>query len=72
MYEIGEELKYHREKNGFSQSSLATATGISQQKISYYESGKHSIPIEFYITLADFYGISLDELVGRDFIQNQK
>lgn len=57
MYEIGEELKYHREKNGFSQSSLATATGISQQKISYYESGKHSIPIEFCITLADFYGI---------------
>ena len=72
MYEIGEELKYHREKNGFSQSSLATATGISQQKISYYESSKHSIPIEFCITLADFYGISLDELVGRDFIQNQK
>lgn len=72
MYEIGEELKYHREKNGFSQSSLATATGISQQKISCYESGKHSIPIEFCITLADFYGISLDELVGRDFIQNQK
>lgn len=72
MYEIGEELKYHREKNGFSQSSLATATGISQQKISYYESGKHSIPIEFCITLADFYGISRDELVGRDFIQNQK
>ena len=72
MYEIGEELKYHRDKNGFSQSSLATATGISQQKISYYESGKHSIPIEFCITLADFYGISLDELVGRDFIQNQK
>ena len=72
MYEIGEELKYHREKNGFSQSSIATATGISQQKISYYESGKHSIPIEFCITLADFYGISLDELVGRDFIQNQK
>lgn len=72
MYEIGEELKYHREKNGFLQSSLATATGISQQKISYYESGKHSIPIEFCITLADFYGISLDELVGRDFIQNQK
>lgn len=72
MYEIGEELKYHREKNGFSQSSLATATGISQQKISYYESGKHSIPIEFCITLADFCGISLDELVGRDFIQNQK
>ena len=72
MYEIGEELKYHREKNGFSQSSLATATGISQQKISYYESGKHSIPIEFCITLEDFYGISLDELVGRDFIQNQK
>ena len=66
MMNYGEALKYQREINGFTQSALANATGISQQKISYYESGKHSPPIEDCIKLADFYGITLDELVGRD------
>lgn len=67
MERIGIELKYRRENKGLSQSSLAKATGISQQKISYYESGKHSPPIEDCIKLADFFSISLDELVGRSF-----
>lgn len=66
MINCGEALKYQREVFGYSQNYLAKATGISQQKLSYYESGKHSPPIEDCIKLADFYGISLDELVGRD------
>ena len=65
MKTISEALKYQRETASLSQSGLAKATGISQQKISYYESGKHSPSIEDCILLADFYGISLDELVGR-------
>lgn len=69
MVEIGEELKYQRTLRGLSQNALAKATGLPQQKISYYESGKHSPPIEFCIQLADFYGVSLDELVGREFKQ---
>ena len=60
-----EALKYQREINGCTQSTLAKETGISQQKISYYESGKHSPSIDDCIILADYYGISLDELVGR-------
>ncbi len=60
-----EALKYQREIKGYTQSSLAKETGISQQKISYYESGKHSPSIDDCIVLANFYGISLDELVGR-------
>ena len=66
MINYGEALKYQREIDGLTQSGLTNATGISQQKISYYESGKHSPPIEDCIKLADFYGITLDELVGRD------
>jgi transcriptional regulator with XRE-family HTH domain len=65
MNTIADTLKYHRESNGLSQTQLAKATGVSQQKLSYYESGKHSPSIEDCILLADFYGISLDELVGR-------
>ena len=65
MRKIGEALKYQREQANLSQLKLAEATGISQQKISYYESGKHSPSIDDCIILADFYEISLDELVGR-------
>lgn len=64
---IAEALKFKREEEGLSQSALAKATGISQPKISYYESGKHLPLIDDCIKLADFYGITLDELVGRNF-----
>lgn len=57
-------LKTQRELNGYSQNALAKATGISQPKISYYELGQHSPPIEFCAQLAQFYGITIDELVG--------
>ena len=64
--EISEALKYQREVNGYTQKQVADGTGVSQPKISYYESGKHLPLIDDCIKLADFYGISLDELVGRE------
>lgn len=67
MKNISDTLKYLRNMNGYSQSYIAKVTGISQQKISYYESGKHSPSMEDCVKLADFYGLSLDELVGRIF-----
>lgn len=72
MKEIAKTLKEHRETMQISQLQLAKRTGIAQPKISYYESGKHSPPIEDCITLADFYGITLDELVGRDYGRETK
>ena len=65
MSNVSEALKYQRESANLSQSKLAKKTGISQQKLSYYETGKHSPSIDDCILLANFYGITLDELVGR-------
>ena len=67
-----EGLKYQREINGLSQSELARQTKISQQNISYWESGKKEPGISFCVQLADFYGITLDELVGRDYGREDK
>ena len=61
----GEALKYQREINNLSQSELARKTGLKQQMISWWEAGKGLPNIEFCVRLADYYGISLDELVGR-------
>ena len=67
MRNYGEGLKYQREANGLSQMELAKRTGLSQQAISLWEQNKRGPSIANCETLADFYGISLDELVGRDF-----
>lgn len=67
MRNYGEGLKYQREANGLSQMELAKRTGLSQQAISLWEQNKRVPSIANCETLADFYGVSLDELVGRDF-----
>ena len=38
--------------------------------ISYWENNNGLPSIDFCVKLADFYGISLDELVGREFGHN--
>ena len=63
MNNYGESLKEMRESKGYSQNALSKAIGISQPKISYYEKEQHAPPIDFCITLAKFYGCTLDELV---------
>ncbi len=67
MLNYGEALKYQREIAGLSQSALAKATGLKQQMLSWWEAGKGLPNIDFCVQLADFYGISVDELIGRDF-----
>ena len=67
MKNYGEALKNHRESNNLSQLELAKHTGLSQQAISLWEKNLRVPSIANCEILADFYGISLDELVGRDF-----
>ncbi|MGN0812781.1 MAG: helix-turn-helix transcriptional regulator [Candidatus Coproplasma sp.] len=66
MIDIGNTLREHRQASGITQSALAKATDIKQQNISRWESNTHIPDIIECIKLADFYGITLDELVGRD------
>ena len=66
MINIGEALKQQRESTGLSQLQLAKKTGLPQQTISWSESNKGCPKIDFIIQLADFYGISIDELIGRE------
>ena len=66
MKNYGEALKYQRELNGYSQNDLAKKTGITQAAISYWESNKKRPNIEACELLADLYGISIDELIGRE------
>ena len=62
----GKIFKELRIENKLSQRDLANATGISQQALSFWEQDKRTPNMDDCIILADFYHISLDELVGRD------
>lgn len=66
MTSYGETLKYHREQLGISQLELAKRIGTSHQNIGRWERGEVLPNIDFCVKLANFYGISLDELIGRD------
>ena len=51
--------------NDKKQIELANYLEIKQSTYSDYESGKINIPIDMLIKIADFYGVTLDYLVGR-------
>lgn len=62
---IFENIKNLREDNDLTQEQLARVLNIKQTTYSKYELGKINIPIDTFITLADFYDVSIDYLVGR-------
>lgn len=54
-----------REDSDKKQIELAAYLHCSQSLYSKYERGERPLPLDFAIKLADFYGVSLDYLVGR-------
>lgn len=65
MLNYGEAFKYQREVRNLSQSELAKATGLKQQMISHWEANKGLPNIDFCVRLAEYYNITVDELIGR-------
>ncbi len=57
-------LKYLRERKGFSQQKLAEQFDLSQQSIYKYENGKAEPDISTLIKFATFFETSIDYLVG--------
>lgn len=62
---IFENMRNLREDNDKKQQELADYLNIKQTTYSKYELGKINIPIEVFIKLADYYGVTIDYIVGR-------
>lgn len=60
-----ERIKELREEEGISQERLAEATGLSQSAIAAWEVGKNVINANAIISLADYFGVTTDYLLGR-------
>lgn len=59
-------LKELRMESGLKRSELARLTGIHQNTIANYENETRQAPYETLILFADFFDVSLDDLLGRD------
>ena len=57
-------LKDLREDHDLKQSEVAEILGISQQYYQCYESGKNELPLRHCVTLAKYYNVSIDFIVG--------
>lgn len=64
-------IKDLREDNDKLQKEIAAVLGISQQYYSEYKNGNRTIPINHLITLARFYGTSIDYIVGLSDLKEQ-
>lgn len=62
---FGEEIKQIRIARGLTQTEVAKGTGLPQNTISWIESNKGIPNINQCKILADYYGVSIDELIGR-------
>ena len=58
-------LRDLREDADLSQKQVAALLGIQQTVYSRYERGFQTIPLQHLLTLADFYHVSTDYLLGR-------
>lgn len=62
---LASRLTYLRKELELTQAELSKKLKISRSAYSHYESGQHDPPISTLILFADFYGVSIDFLVGR-------
>lgn len=65
MKSVMELFRELREDHDYSQSDIAAVLGISQQHYSKYETGEYEFPLRHFITLAKYYSVSADYLIGR-------
>ncbi len=62
---IGEIIKELRTERGLSQAALAKEIGVSQKAVDYWERGINEPKASYILALAEFFGVSSDELLGR-------
>jgi len=53
-----------REDNDLSQTQIANVLGTTQQVYSRYETGENEMPVMHLITLAEYYKVSADYILG--------
>jgi len=69
---VGEKIKSLRKRNGITQETLANALSISCQAVSRWELSAAYPDIEIIPSIANYFGISIDELFGYECTHEKK
>lgn len=72
MTTIADRLKDLRSQKGVNQDQAAEACNMSRVALARYETGTRVPRAENAARLADYYGVSVDYLLGRDDATTQK
>ena len=54
-----------REDKDLTQEALCKQIYMHKTTYTNYEQGKHTVPLDFAVLIADFYDVSLDYIAGR-------
>ena len=65
---INEQIAFLRKQKGLTQEELANALGVTNQAVSKWESAQCCPDIQLLQDIADYFGVSIDELMGHDTI----
>lgn len=60
-----ERIRALREDADLTQRQVGAAINVPQRTYAYYESGQRMVPPSVLCALADFYGVSVDYILGR-------
>lgn len=67
-----ERIKELRVNAGLSQAQIGEVLGVKQQQYQRWECGKRDYPIAVLVTLAEYFGVSLDYiLLGKSEIEDK-
>ena len=58
-------MKMLRKERGLKQKEAADQLGVAQALLSHYENGKRECGLDFLVSAANFYGVSVDYILGR-------
>ena len=62
---FSEQMLALREQNGLTQEQAAKEIGIAYRSYRRYEAGEREPGVTALIKIADYYGVTIDYLVGR-------
>ena len=59
-------LKPYRDRKGVTQAEIANFLGVTPKAVNFYELGEREPNLKNLVRLADYFGVSTDELLGRN------
>lgn len=63
----GQRMRYLRKVFGYNGTMVAAFMGVTQPRVSQWETGSHPFPDKKREKLAKLFGLTLEQLVAEDF-----